>query len=154
MPKETLDELDLQLIKLLGQDSRISNLKIASQYNVTEGTVRSRIKRLERENLIRFTAVTNVRGDRRVRLAFIRVQADLEQVPDIAARLKELPSVGAILVTMGRFNLLVISLFDDLDDLHLTASEQILSMPGVRHIETAIEMKTLKTNFRVARIID
>lgn len=154
MPKVSLDHLDMRLIELLAQDARISNRKIASQLDVTEGTVRSRIKRLERDKLIRFTAVTSMSGDSQIRMAFIRIQAELEQVPEIAKRLKDEAAVGAILVTMGRFNLLVIYMFDDLDDLHVMASETILSMPGVHHVETAIAMKTLKYNVRVARILD
>lgn len=154
MAKVSLDDLDMRLIELLAQDARISNRKIASQLDVTEGTVRSRIKRLERDKLIRFTALTNMSASKRVRMAFIRVQAELEQLPEIARRLEHLTAVGAIIVTMGRFNLLVIYLFDDLDDLHAMASDTILSMPGVHHVETAIAMNTLKYNVRVARIVD
>jgi Lrp/AsnC family transcriptional regulator for asnA, asnC and gidA len=55
---------------------------------------------------------------------------------------------------MGRFNLLVIYMFEDLDDLHKLASDTLMSMPGVHHVETAIAMQTLKYNYRVARILD
>ena len=51
-----MDELDQQVIQLLSEDARLSNRKIASQLGFTEGTIRSRVKRLEDENYIRFTA--------------------------------------------------------------------------------------------------
>jgi DNA-binding Lrp family transcriptional regulator len=147
----SLDDLDRRLIELLAHDARISNRKIASQLDVTEGTVRSRIKRLERDKLIRFTAVTSMSAARRVRMAFIRVQAELSQIPQITSRLEGMAAVGAILVTMGRFNLLVIYLFDEL---HNLASDTLMSIPGVHHVETAIAMNTLKYDYRVARILD
>ena len=154
MPRVSLDDLDMRLIDLLAQDARISNRKIAGQLNVTEGTVRSRIKRHERDRLIRFTAVTSMTGLRNIRMAFIRVQAELSDIPEISKQLKELEMVGAILVTMGRFNLLVICHFGDLDDLHNLASDTILPMPGVHHVETAIAIKTLKASYKIARILD
>ena len=154
MASVSLDDLDLRLIELLSQDARISNRKIASQLDVTEGTVRSRIKRLERDKLIRFTAVTSMSGARRVRMAFIRIQAELSEIPKIASQLENMTAVGAIIVTMGRFNLLVIYLFEDLDELHGLASDTLMAMPGVHHVETAIAMNTLKYDYRVARILD
>jgi Lrp/AsnC family transcriptional regulator for asnA, asnC and gidA len=154
MSAVSLDDLDRCLIELLAHDARISNRKIASQLDVTEGTVRSRIKRLERDKLIRFTAVTSMSGARRVRMAFIRVQAELAQIPEITERLEGMAAVGAILVTMGRFNLLVIYLFEDLDEMHALASDTLMSIPGVHHVETAIAMNTLKYDYRVARILD
>ena len=44
-----LDDLDRQLIEILGRDARVSNRKIAGDLGVTEGTVRGRIKRLQQE---------------------------------------------------------------------------------------------------------
>ena len=52
-----LDDLDRQLIEILGRDARVSNRKIAGDLGVTEGTVRGRIKRLQQERLIAFTAI-------------------------------------------------------------------------------------------------
>lgn len=153
MTKVTLDKLDRRLIEILAQDARISNRKIAADLNVTEGTVRGRIKRLERDNLIRFTAITSLQRGQRFRLAFIRVQAELAQVPDICAVLQDEPNVGALLITMGQFNLLAIVLFNELDDLHAMASGKILPLPGVHHVETAIAINTVKYDVRIARIL-
>jgi Lrp/AsnC family transcriptional regulator for asnA, asnC and gidA len=87
------------------------------------------------------------------RMAFIRVQAELERVPEICAELEAMDTVGALLVTMGRFNLLVVVLFDDLDELHEIAAGKILSRPGVHHVETAIAVDTVKYDVRIARIL-
>ena len=54
-----IDDLDLQLIDLLSRDARVSNRKVASELGVTEGTVRGRIKRLQQDGLIAFTAITS-----------------------------------------------------------------------------------------------
>ena len=154
MAKADLDELDRKLIDLLGRDARVSNREIARQLGVTEGTVRGRIKRLQHDGLIRFTAVTSIEMEPRLRMAFVWIQADLNHVLQVGEQLKENPDIGAVLVVTGRFNLLAIYLFQDLDDLVDLAADRILALPGVHHVETAIAVRTAKYNARVVRIVD
>jgi DNA-binding Lrp family transcriptional regulator len=149
-----IDELDRQLIEILGHDARVSNRKIANDLGVTEGTVRGRIKRLQQDRLISFTAVTDVGLSGGAKLAFIGVQTDLHQVHDVARQIGELPQVNALMITMGRFNILAMCLFDDLAAVVEIASDQILSIEGVHHVETTIAVKTVKYNPRIVRITE
>ena len=152
MESVQLDDLDLQLIDLLSTDARVSNRKIAAELGVTEGTVRGRIKRLQQEGLIAFTAITGLGMAEKSRLAFISVQAEFENVRTIARQIAELPLINAVMITMGQGNILAICQFDDLDGLVDVASDRILGLPGVHHVETSIAVKTLKYNSRMARI--
>ena len=147
-----LDELDLQLIALLSRDARVSHRKIAAELGVTEGTVRGRIKRLQQDRLIAFTAITGFAMEEMSRLAFISIQAEVENVRDIARRIAEFDTINAVMITMGQFNILAMCLFSDLDRLVEIASDGILALPGVHHVETSIAVKTLKYNARMARI--
>ena len=147
-----LDELDRQLIELLGRDARVSNRKIAAELGVTEGTVRGRIKRLQQEGLIAFTAITGFEMAAKSRLAFVSVQADVEQVRAIARQIAELPLINGVMITMGQFNILAMCLFEELDHHVEIASDSILSIPGVHHVETSIAVKTIKYNARMAKI--
>lgn len=147
-----LDELDLQLIRLLSRDARVSNRKIAAELGVTEGTVRGRIKRLQAERLIAFTAITGLEMASKSRLAFISVQAEIGMVRDVARRISEMPQINAVMVMMGQFNILAMCLFEELDMLVDVASDQILALPGVHHVETSIAVKTVKYNARMAKI--
>lgn len=147
-----LDDLDRELIELLSRDARVSNRKIASELGVTEGTVRGRIKRLQQDNMIAFTAITGFNAVEKSRLAFVSIQADVNRVREIARIISELPSVNAVMITTGQFNILALCLFDDLDYLIDVASDRILSIDGVHHIESSIAVKTLKYNARMAKI--
>ena len=153
-PKPELDDLDQRLIAILSQDARLSNRKIADRLNVTEGTVRGRIKKLQQERLIAFTAVTSPDLEGNSKLAFIGVLAELDQVDELAKKIAELPDIRGTLVTMGRFNIFAICLFTELDQLYDTASELILAMPGVNHVETVISVKAIKYESRIARITE
>lgn len=147
-----LDDLDLQLIDLLSRDARVSNRKIAVELGVTEGTVRGRIKRLQQDRLIAFTAITGLEMAEKSRLAFISVQADVVNVRDVARQISQMPSINAVLITMGQFNILALCLFEELDHLVEIASDSILALPGVHHVETSIAVKTVKYNARMAKI--
>ena len=147
-----LDPLDLQLIALLSRDARVSNRKIAAELGVTEGTVRGRIKRLQQDGLIAFTAITGFEMGKRSRLAFINVQADVDRVRDVAATIADIPGINAVLITMGQFNITAMCLIDELDTLVEIASDQILALGGVHHVETSIAVKTAKYNSRMAKI--
>ena len=49
------DELDYKIIKLLEKDSRASFVEIAKKLLVTEGTVRQRVKRMQKQGEVSFT---------------------------------------------------------------------------------------------------
>ena len=152
MARIELDELDQQLIVILGKDARVSNRRIAADLGVTEGTVRGRIKRLQQEGLIAFTAITSYRLEKTPLLAFISVNAEVDQVRDVARQIAEMDSMNAVMITMGEFNILAISVFNDVTDLAAVASDQILAMPGVHHVETSIVVRTEKYNTQMAKI--
>ena len=58
------------------------------------------------------------------------------------------------MITMGRFNVMAFCVFNELDDLHEIASEQILSFSGVHHVESSIAVKTVKYNARTVKITE
>lgn len=154
MSAPQLDDLDRQLIEVLERDARVSNRKIAGDLGVTEGTVRGRIKRLQQEGLIAFTAITSFGLTNSSKMAFIGIQADVENVREVAAKISEIPPINALMITMGRFNILAFCLFDTLEALIELTSDKILAIPGVHHVETSIAVKTMKYNARVVRITE
>lgn len=153
LPVPPLDALDRQLIDMLAVDAHVSNRKLAVELGVTEGTVRGRIKRLQQDGLIAFTAITGMDLGKRSRLAFINVQADVNRVREVAAQIAEVPEVNAVLITMGQFNITAMCLIDELEALVDVASDRILAMAGVNRVETSIAVSTVKYNARMARIV-
>lgn len=152
MAAAQLDSLDRQLVDMLGRDARVSNRRIAAELGVTEGTVRGRIKRLQQDGLIAFTAITGFQMEQRARLAFINIQAEVDRVREVAQTVADIPSVNAVLITMGQFNITAMCLIDELDALVELASDRILAVDGVHHVETSIAVKTVKYNARMAKI--
>jgi len=153
MSRYILDELDGQIIDLLSTDARLSNRRIASELGFTEGTIRSRVKRLEEENFIRFTAVTNLAQMDTPQLAYIGIHAEQGQIKQVAERVAKVPEINAVIILLGRFDILAIGLFEGLQEVHRVASNQILDMDGVRLVETTVAVDVVKYNNRLAKII-
>ncbi len=151
-PRYQLDAFDRQILDVLYTDARLSNRKIAHALGVTEGTIRGRIKRLQEENYLRFTAVTDLSYIGNPRMVFIGVTAEQARVAEISRAVAEMPGVRAVIITLGRFNILVVAMFIELEDILNVANNAILALPGVRHVETSISVKHLKYDPRIAKI--
>lgn len=148
-----IDELDRDIIQLLSEDARLSNRKIGAQLGYTEGTIRSRVKRLEDEDFIRFTAVTNMSHLDTPQLAYIGIHAEQSMIKEVAQKIAELPEINAVIILLGRFDILAIGLFEGLSAVHQVASNQILDLKGVRLVETSVVVDVVKYDNRVAKIM-
>jgi len=147
-----LDALDRRIVDLLTVDARVSNRQIAAQLGVTEGTIRGRINRLESGGAIRLTAVTNVAFAGSPRVVLIGVQAQHGELKALSHKIAAMPEIGCVILMLGRFDILAIGLFQALEDIVEVANNRILALAGVRHVETSIAVKTLKYDFRAAKI--
>jgi Lrp/AsnC family transcriptional regulator for asnA, asnC and gidA len=150
--RRKLDDLDRRIIDLLAHDARVSNRQIAEQLGVTEGTIRGRVKRLEKDNCIRFTAVTNVAFAGAPKVVLIGVHAAHGELTALSQRIAAMPEIRCVIITLGRYDILAIGLFTQLEEVVDVANNRILALPGVRHVETSIAVKTLKYDYRVAKI--
>ena len=151
-PLPALDELDRRIVDVLTVHARVSNRRIAAQLGVTEGTIRGRIKRLEEGGAIRITAVTNLAFADSARLVLIGIQAQHGELKALCQKIAAMPEIDCVILMLGRFDILAIGLFDELEDIVAIVNNRILALPGVRHVETSIAVKTLKHDHRAAKI--
>jgi len=148
-----IDDLDQKIITLLSGDARLSNRKIAAELGFTEGTIRSRVKRLEDENYIRFTAVTSMAHMNTPQLAQIGIHAEQHMIRQVAQEVGKISEINAVIILLGRFDILAIGLFEGLQDVHQVASNRILDIKGVRLVETTLVVDTIKYDNRIAKIM-
>jgi DNA-binding Lrp family transcriptional regulator len=147
-----LDSFDHQILEVLAGDARLSNRKIAQTLGVTEGTIRGRLKRLQEENYLRFTAVTAPSYLGSPLLVFIGVTAEQGRVKEVAQAIADMEGIRSVIITLGRFNVHVVGMYGTLEEVLAVANNAILALPGVRHVETSISVKQLKYDSRLAKI--
>ena len=139
-----LDPLDRQMISILQQDGRASNVEIARQLGVSEATVRKRLDRLLAERVVRITALPDAAKIGLSTVTFINLDVDLARLDQIADELSQLPEVRAIYYTSGESDLILEAWFPSGDELLHFLTRQVASIPGVRSATTSHVLRTLK----------
>lgn len=154
MNGDRLDDFDRRIVEKLARDARVSNRQIAAELNVTEGTIRSRIKRLQAEKLIQFTVVTDFRMAGSPNLVMLGIQADPSRVGTLAQQISEIREVNCVIILLGRYSLLAMGLFTSIEQLNELINGRIRMLEGVREVETSISVHNMKYEVGVARITD
>lgn len=146
-----LDELDKGIVERLSRDARISNRAIAAELSVTEGTIRTRIKRLQNEGLIQFTVITDFRMAGSPNLCMFCIDADPSRVAELAETLRLMPEINCVVILLGRCSVLAMGLFTNIEQLN-DVVEGIRTLPGVQRVETSISVHNLKYDSSTAKI--
>ena len=154
MTRRCLDEVDRRILDHLVRDARTSNRRIAQALGVTEGTVRSRIRRMEDEGQIRITAITNIRKLANPTLAFIRIEVDRgcysRSVADALARD---PQIGFVGIMVGRCDILAITMVQSAAQLNAFLHDRVYAVAGVRHAQCSFGARFVKHDYRISRIV-
>jgi Lrp/AsnC family transcriptional regulator for asnA, asnC and gidA len=139
-----LDSLDRQIIFILQQDGRTSNVEIARQAGVSEATVRRRLERLVAAGTMRIIAVPDPTRAGFPTIAFMTLSVDLAQVGEIGDQIARMPEVRTIHLTTDGCELLVEAWFTSSDDLWRFMTQQIGGLSGIRKTATSHVLKTIK----------
>ena len=152
MNGDRLDDLDHQIVERLARDARVSNRAIAAELGVTEGTIRTRVKRLQAEGLIQFTVVTDFRMAGSPNLVMFGIHADPSRVEEIAKQLSAIPEINCVIVLLGRYSVLAMALLQTVEQLNDLLLTRIRTLEGVREVEVSISVHNIKYDVGIARI--
>jgi len=147
-----LDETDLDILKFLSENARISNREIAQKLGLAEGTVRARIRRMTDEKSIRFTAMTQEMDVETPTLCYIGLRVDLPLLSETARALAEFKEVRFVATTLGRYDVFAIVIVDSASGLSQLVNDKIMSIPGVRRSYTSIATNTIKYDRRWGKV--
>ena len=155
MTRITLDELDHQIIDRLSHDARVSNREIGREFGLTEGTIRSRLKRLLDNKVIRVSAVTNANNLRNPILAYLWIEANsARDIQALAERLAELPEITFVSTMLGRADVLAMTLVENGNELIEFLHQTVDKIPGVRRVRYSLGQNFIKHDFRYCALVD
>ncbi|MCA3451022.1 MAG: AsnC family transcriptional regulator [Rhodobacter sp.] len=137
-----MDELDRNIVGLLGADARMSIATLARRLKVARSTIQARLERLETSGVIVGYTIKLGESAREGRLrASVLLTVEPRAQANILTRLKAISEVERVFTTSGRFDLLLqiaapsTMLLDQVLD-------QIGAMTGVRSSESLIHLST------------
>jgi DNA-binding Lrp family transcriptional regulator len=139
-----MDPLDRQLLALLRVDARTSVADLAKKLDVSRGTARSRITRLEESGLIVGYTV-RLREDTQpdVIRAWMSVAVEGDKTRDVVRILLGEPAVASLHDTNGRWDLLAEVRASSIAELS-EVLERVRKIKGIETTETSIHLQTFR----------
>lgn len=111
MEKSFLDPIDLQILRALQRNARLTVKELAQQVNLTSTPVFERVKRLEREGIIdRYVAVVNAEKLNRGFVVFCSVKMQRlsrDIAADFARTIADIPEVTECYNISGQYDYLL-----------------------------------------------
>jgi Lrp/AsnC family transcriptional regulator, regulator for asnA, asnC and gidA len=147
MPEAPLDDLDRSIIAELQEDGRRPFREISRSLGVSEGTVRTRVRRLEESGVLRIAAFVNPIGGKGSRFAImlIRVAPDArEKLTEFLCSQHQISYVSTLLGSVDVFAQILVS-----DEVALWnfIQNELRSRPGLISVDFWFEVELNKIWF-------
>jgi Lrp/AsnC family transcriptional regulator for asnA, asnC and gidA len=145
--RSVLDEVDRQIVAILQDDGRTSNREIGRKLEISEATVRNRIARLLREDLINIVAVPTPRAIGMTLSAIIGISVSLRQIEEVVAALLTKSEVRYAGMATGRYEVIIEAFFHDQEHLLEFVTKDLGHMDGVTSVETSLILRVAKFSY-------
>ena len=140
------DAVDDGIMEILREDGRLSNREVARRLDVSEGTVRQRLKKLQEAGAIRIGVVTDANRVGFAVSAWVRVSVTPEHVDHALQTFTHLDEVQYVAAMAGRYNVLVVLAAVNQLELMRIVNAKIESCRGVSEVDVRIIAQTIKHN--------
>ena len=144
LPSVKLDETDYQIVSQLRKDGRMSYRAIAQELDLTEATIRGRVRRLEEGNAMKVVAVTDFEAAGYGLLLSVGVQVEDRSPVEVAEDLAKVPEVFSVTVVVGTHDIEILAVTENEDTLCDLLSRTLADLPGVRRLTPSLAMDVLK----------
>ena len=143
-----LDEKDRAIISILQYDGRAPYTKIADELNITEGSVRHRVKRLLNSGELQIVGIAqpDAMGLNEVVLIGITVQAD--RITEVAEAIAQLPEVTYLIQAAGEFDLFAEVYCRDRGHFVSFLNNELQKISGVERTQSFLILKMYKLSYR------
>ena len=142
-----MDELDHKIIALLQMDGRASNAKIAREVGVSEGTVRRRLRRLTKDDVVHIVAVPNLEKLGYATTALVGLQTGPGMSDTVAESLASLPESHYVAVTTGSYDVFVWAGLESAESLGNFLRTKVGVIEGVQRTETFVNLSIKKRTY-------
>jgi DNA-binding Lrp family transcriptional regulator len=139
-----LDDTDQAIIDLLRQDGRMPYRAIARELEVSENTVRARIRRMEESDTMRVVAVTDIEAAGYGMLLAIGVQVEGHSPEPVAREMAAIAEVFSVNVVVGAQDIEILVVARDQAALNELITDKLGAVPGVRRLTPALALDVLK----------
>lgn len=148
----TADDIDRSIVAQLRINGRATNQQIADNLDLTAATVSTRIRRMEDADKLRVVAVSDFAAHGYNVLMEMAIEVDGRPASEVAAELAEFDEVFAAHLVTGRYDIDMLVVLRDFDELSDLLFEKFSKVRGIRSMTPAIAVDVIKYKFDVAPI--
>ena len=141
-----LDGADKAIIRELQVDGRLAYAKLAPLVGLSEAATRQRVNKLIERGVMQIVAVTDpaMLGLRYQAMVGINVETD---VRDVATMLAKIEAVDYLLITAGRYDIVVEVFSSDASEFLHVVNDQIRPVAGIRNLEILSYLDLVKQTY-------
>jgi len=144
-----LDETDVEILKALTLDARLSSRQIAKQCGVSISTVLSRIKRMENEGIIRGYAALLDHEKLGYELTVVtEITVSKGRLLEVENEVARLPNVCCVYDVTGLIDAMIVAKFHNREELG-RFTKRLLAIPFVERTNTHVVLTSIKEDFRL-----
>lgn len=143
-----LDDIDREIISYLQYDGRTPYTQIAEELNITETTVRRRVKRLTGEGLMQIVAVVEPHNMGIEEAAMIGISVQSNLISSIADEIAKLPEVTYLFQAAGEYDLIAEVFCKDRDHFVSFLNEKLQQIDGIERTQSFMILKLHKLSYR------
>jgi len=144
-----LDEIDFKILRELLSNARLSCRQIAKRVGVTTGTVLSRMRRMEREGIIRgYSAILDHEKLGYELTVITEVVVSKGRLIEMEREIAQHPSVCSVYDVTGQTDAIIIAKFKNRRELS-NFTKTLLALPYVERTNTHVVLNTVKEDFRI-----
>ena len=145
----SLDETDVKILKALTLNARLSSRQIAKQCGVSIGTVLSRIKKMEKEGIIKgYSALLDHEKLGYGLTVVTEVTVSKGRLLEMESEIARFPNVCCVYDVTGLIDAIIIAKFKNREELS-KFTKRLLAMPYVERTNTHVVLATVKEDFRL-----
>ena len=144
---DELSELDKRIIEHLQEDGRRPFTQIATALGVSEAAVRARTNPLVDRGILQIVGVADP-DKLGFQQALIGIRCEPGRLLEVAEALASMPEVDYVVVTAGRFDVLIETVAEDNEGLLRFLAERLQRIDGVRDTETFSYLRLVKQTYQ------
>jgi Lrp/AsnC family transcriptional regulator for asnA, asnC and gidA len=144
---DELSDLDKGIIEHLQQDGRRAFTQIAAALGVSEAAVRARTNRLIEKGILQVVGVADP-GKLGFQQALIGIRCEPGRLLEVADALTALAEVDYVVITAGRFDILIETVSEDNEGLLTFLNDRLQRIGGVRDTETFTYLRLVKQTYQ------
>lgn len=142
-----IDEKDLKIIDMLRENARTPLTEIASKLDVSESTIRKRIRALEKNGVItQYTVVVNPSKLGYNSVSMVGIDVESTHLLDVAMRMTEFPEVKFVATSTGDHMIITEIWINDSKELSRFIAKNIEKQEGVKRVSPTIILENWKVH--------